>query len=43
MMIFRPAGLIPARRRRIEMSADHLEEPSSAETVAVPSRVGGAV
>jgi ABC-type branched-subunit amino acid transport system permease subunit len=43
MMIFRPAGLIPARRRRIELSADHLEAAPSAETVAVPSGVGGAV
>jgi hypothetical protein len=43
MMIFRPAGLLPARRRRIELSADHLEEAPSAETIAVPSHVGGAV
>jgi ABC-type branched-subunit amino acid transport system permease subunit len=43
MMIFRPAGLVPARRRRIELSADHLEEALSSETVAVPSGVGGAV
>jgi ABC-type branched-subunit amino acid transport system permease subunit len=34
MMIFRPAGLIPARRRRAELS--HFDELPSAETVAVP-------
>ncbi len=35
MMIFRPAGLIPAKRRKIELQG-HLDEAPSAETVAVP-------
>jgi ABC-type branched-subunit amino acid transport system permease subunit len=34
MMIFRPAGLIPARRRKAELSG--LGRASSAETMAVP-------
>jgi ABC-type branched-subunit amino acid transport system permease subunit len=34
MMIFRPEGLIPARRRRIELS--DLEQIPASETVAVP-------
>jgi ABC-type branched-subunit amino acid transport system permease subunit len=34
MMIFRPAGLLPARRRKAEMEG--LEGPESAESVAVP-------
>jgi hypothetical protein len=33
MMIFRPAGLIPARRRAAELS--HFQQASSAETMAV--------
>ena len=39
MMIFRPAGLIPARRRRAELSG--LDRPASAESNAVPA--GGAM
>jgi ABC-type branched-subunit amino acid transport system permease subunit len=42
MMIFRPAGLLPARRRRIEMEG-HLGEAASSEVSAVPSGEGGAV
>ncbi len=38
MMIFRPAGLIPARRRKAELSG--LDKPSSAETTAVPAGEG---
>lgn len=38
MMIFRPAGLIPARRRKAELSG--LDRPSSAETTAVPAGEG---
>ncbi len=34
MMIFRPAGLIPAKRRRAELSG--LDAPASAEVTAVP-------
>ncbi|MFL6161149.1 MAG: branched-chain amino acid ABC transporter permease [Jatrophihabitantaceae bacterium] len=38
MMIFRPAGLIPARRRRAELTG--LDAPASAETRAVPASEG---
>ncbi|CAN5408624.1 hypothetical protein BH10ACT8_BH10ACT8_07860 [soil metagenome] len=38
MMIFRPAGLIPARRRKAELSG--FGSPASAETVAVPVSEG---
>jgi ABC-type branched-subunit amino acid transport system permease subunit len=38
MMIFRPAGLIPARRRAAELHG--LDAPSSAETFAVPASEG---
>jgi ABC-type branched-subunit amino acid transport system permease subunit len=38
MMIFRPAGLIPARRRAAELHG--LDTPSSAETFAVPASEG---
>jgi ABC-type branched-subunit amino acid transport system permease subunit len=38
MMIFRPAGLIPARRRAAELHG--LDTPSSAETLAVPASEG---
>ena len=38
MMIFRPAGLIPARRRRAELSG--LDQPASAESTAVPAAEG---
>ncbi|MCW2818148.1 MAG: branched-chain amino acid transporter permease [Marmoricola sp.] len=38
MMIFRPAGLIPARRRKAELSG--LEKRDSAETSAVPASEG---
>jgi ABC-type branched-subunit amino acid transport system permease subunit len=38
MMIFRPAGLLPARRRRAELEG--LESPSSAEVGAVPASEG---
>lgn len=36
MMIFRPAGLIPAKRRKAELSG--LDRPPSAETTAVPAK-----
>ena len=38
MMIFRPAGLIPARRRAAELHG--LDAPASAETLAVPASEG---
>jgi ABC-type branched-subunit amino acid transport system permease subunit len=38
MMIFRPAGLIPAKRRAAELHG--LDVPSSAETFAVPASEG---
>ena len=38
MMIFRPAGLIPAKRRAAELHG--LDIPSSAETLAVPASEG---
>jgi ABC-type branched-subunit amino acid transport system permease subunit len=38
MMIFRPAGLIPARRRRAELGG--LDEPASSEVRAVPAAEG---
>jgi ABC-type branched-subunit amino acid transport system permease subunit len=38
MMIFRPAGLIPARRRRIELSG--FDDAPRSETVAVPVAEG---
>jgi ABC-type branched-subunit amino acid transport system permease subunit len=38
MMIFRPAGLIPARRRKAELHG--LDIPSSAEATAVPASEG---
>ena len=38
MMIFRPAGLIPARRRRAELAG--LDAPASAESRAVPASEG---
>ncbi len=38
MMIFRPAGLLPARRRRAELEG--LDSPLSAEVSAVPSSEG---
>jgi ABC-type branched-subunit amino acid transport system permease subunit len=38
MMIFRPAGLIPARRRKAELSG--LDRPASAEATAVPAGEG---
>jgi ABC-type branched-subunit amino acid transport system permease subunit len=38
MMIFRPAGLIPAKRRAAELHG--LDVPSSAETLAVPASEG---
>jgi ABC-type branched-subunit amino acid transport system permease subunit len=38
MMIFRPAGLIPAKRRAAELHG--LDAPSSSETVAVPASEG---
>ncbi len=38
MMIFRPAGLIPAKRRAAELHG--LDEPSSAETTAVAANEG---
>jgi hypothetical protein len=34
MMIFRPAGLLPAKRRKLELEG--LDEAESAETFAVP-------
>jgi hypothetical protein len=33
-MIFRPAGLLPAKRRRAELEG--LDAPSSSEAMAVP-------
>jgi hypothetical protein len=38
MMIFRPAGLIPARRRQAELHG--LDSPASAEVSAVPAGEG---
>ena len=38
MKIFRPAGLIPAKRRRAELTG--LDRPDSAETTAVPAGEG---
>ena len=38
MMIFRPAGLVPARRRRAELSG--LDRPATAEPPAVPAAEG---
>jgi ABC-type branched-subunit amino acid transport system permease subunit len=38
MMIFRPAGLIPAKRRRAELSG--LDAPASSEVRAVPASEG---
>jgi ABC-type branched-subunit amino acid transport system permease subunit len=38
MMIFRPAGLIPAKRRAAELHG--LDIPSSAESFAVPASEG---
>lgn len=38
MMIFRPAGLFPAKRRKAELEG--LESPSSAEVSAVPASEG---
>jgi len=38
MMIFRPAGLIPARRRQAELSG--LDDPATSETRAVPAGEG---
>ncbi len=38
MMIFRPAGLIPAKRRKAELSG--LDRPKSAESTAVPASEG---
>ena len=38
MMIFRPAGLIPAKRRKAELTG--LDAPATAETSAVPRRGG---
>ena len=38
MMIFRPAGLIPAKRRKAELSG--LDRPASAESTAVPAAEG---
>jgi ABC-type branched-subunit amino acid transport system permease subunit len=38
MMIFRPAGLLPARRRKAELTG--LDSPSSAEVTAVPASEG---
>jgi ABC-type branched-subunit amino acid transport system permease subunit len=35
MMIFRPAGLLPARRRKAELEG--LDRPGSSETAAVPA------
>jgi hypothetical protein len=34
MMIFRPAGLIPAKRRKAELT--HFDDAPSGETMAVP-------
>jgi hypothetical protein len=38
MMIFRPAGLLPARRRKAELEG--LDSPSSSEVSAVPASEG---
>jgi ABC-type branched-subunit amino acid transport system permease subunit len=38
MMIFRPAGLVPAKRRKAELGG--LDRPSTAETTAVPAGEG---
>jgi ABC-type branched-subunit amino acid transport system permease subunit len=38
MMIFRPAGLLPAKRRKAELSG--LEAPASSEVRAVPLSEG---
>ena len=38
MMIFRPAGLLPARRRKAELEG--LDAPASSEVVAVPASEG---
>ena len=38
MMIFRPAGLLPARRRKAELQG--LDSPASAEVTAVPASEG---
>ena len=38
MMIFRPAGLLPARRRKAELSG--FEQPSTSEVTAVPVSEG---
>lgn len=38
MMIFRPAGLLPAKRRKAELEG--LDAPTSAETFAVPASEG---
>ncbi len=38
MMIFRPSGLVPSRRRQAELSG--LDAPASAETTAVPAGEG---
>jgi ABC-type branched-subunit amino acid transport system permease subunit len=38
MMIFRPAGLLPARRRKAELTG--LDAPASAEVTAVPASEG---
>lgn len=38
MMIFRPAGLIPAKRRQAELSG--LDRPATAESTAVPAAEG---
>ncbi len=38
MMIFRPAGLLPARRRKAELQG--LDAPASAEVAAVPASEG---
>jgi len=43
MMIFRPAGLIPAKRRRAELEGTAGEEAASSETAAVPAGMGGGV
>jgi hypothetical protein len=41
MMIFRPAGLVPAKRRRAELQG--LGDEPGGETVAVPAGMGGGV
>ena len=38
MMIFRPAGLLPAKRRKAELEG--LDSPASSETMAVPASEG---